>query len=342
MEIQPVNLQQMIEGSIQENLPAESNHKVTAAHFVLSEALQELTGKGAGPNFHSWAVWGSKKAGVTIRQEDLDSALKNATNVAGVVGFLVGMMVAVAIIWLFINPSVSLTVFLILIGGIIGALSGALTGRAIARYSRAEAARLILEGNQTVLEDIGGKTAQFVNLFQTGDFNEFFNDFRKGKTSEGGQNLLKEAFKAYRQATVSEIIEDKRQLTCFANCLAILHEHIRLQPYISRSLPFIIRRCVTQRMMTFDVGEISLSVSKEFSVLNNSYPAVELEDQYKERLIELMKHECPSAKISHKILFDQRRSYAANNWTSIEQRMRYIWELFVRFHLEPQVRTKPF
>lgn len=342
MEIRSASLHQVIEESINETSPAESNQKVTAAHFILSEALQEIVGKEAGPNFHSWAVWGSKKAGVTIRQEDLDDALKNATNVSGIVGFIAGMIAAAAVIWFFINTSFYLTLFLILIGGIIGGITGALIGREIARYSRSEAARLILEGNQTVLEDIGGKTAQFVNDFKSGDFSSFFNGFRGGKTSEGGQNLLKEAFKAYQKASLSENIREKRQWTCFANCLAILHEHIRLQPYISQSLPFIIRRCVTQRMMTFDVGEISLSVSKEFSALNNGYEVVELEDQHKEHLIKLMTQECPLAKISSKILFDKKESFAANNWTSIEQRMRYIWELFGRFHLEPQVRAKPF
>lgn len=342
MESRFANLHQIIKESISETCPAESNRKVTAAHFILSEALQELIGKEAGPNFHSWAVWGSKKAGVTIRQEDLDNALKDATNVSGIVGFIVGMLAASAVIWLFINTSISISIFLVLIGGIIGAVTGALTGRAIARYSRAEAARLILEGNQTVLEDIGSKTAQFVNDFKTEKFNGFFDGFRNGKTSEGGQDLLKEAFKAYQKAAVTENIQEKQQLTCFANCLAILHEHIRLQPYISKSLPFIIRRCVTQRMMTFDVGEISLSVSKEFSALNKSYEIVELKDSHKDFLIKLMKQECPSAKISSKILFDKKNSYAADNWTSIEQRMRYVWELFGRFHLEPQVRTKPF
>ena len=342
-----VNCSELIKESIVEKSPAVSNQKVTAAHYVLSEALQELTGREAGPNFHSWAVWGSKKAGVTIRQEDLDSALENATTVSGISGFIAGLIVAATVVWFFIDVSIFLIVVLILIGGIIGAFTGALTGRAIARYSRAEAARLILEGNQTVLEDIGGKTAKFVAEFKNKDFktenlNEFYDGFAEGKTSAGGQNLLREAFKAYTKSAVSSSIKEKRQWTCFGNCLAILHEHIRLQPYISKSLPFIIRRCVTQRMMSFDVGEISLSVAKEFSALDKNYEAVELEDEHKERLVELMMQECPSAKISSKVLFDETTNYAADNWTSIEQRMRFVWELFERFHLEPQVRSKPF
>ena len=50
--------------------------------------LQAVTGPDAGANFHTWAVWGSRKAGVTIRQEDLGEALKNATVVSGIVGLL--------------------------------------------------------------------------------------------------------------------------------------------------------------------------------------------------------------------------------------------------------------
>lgn len=341
------NFFQIIEAAVNETSPAVSNQKVTAAHYVLSEALQKLTGEDAGPNFHSWAVWGSKKAGVTIRQEDLDSALKNATVVSGLVGFIAGLIAAAIVVWLFISLSIFLTFVLILIGGIIGAVTGALTGRVIARYSRAEAARLILEGNQTVLEDIGGKTARFVADFKDKDFkpeklNVFYDGFVRGKTSDGGQNLLKEAFRAYTKSAISENKREKRQWSCFGNCLAILHEHIRLQPYISKSLPFIIRRCVTQRMMSFDIGEVSLCVSKEFSTSDNNYPVVELKDEQKERLIELMKQEYPLAKADSKVLFDETKSYAADNWTSIEQRMRYIWKLFERFHLEPQVRSKPF
>ena len=332
-------LSRMIEDSVSETSPAVSNKKVTAAHFVLSETLQHLTGESAGPNFHSWAVWGSKKAGVTIRQEDLDDALKNATVVSGISGFVAGSLAAALVVWFYIDVAIFFTILLVLIGGIIGGTTGALIGRAIARYSRAEAARLILEGNQTVLEDIGLKTAEFI---ETEHFDKFYDGFRTGKTSDGGQNLLKEAFKSYAKAAVTDDVNEKRQWCCFGNCLAILHEHIRLQPYISRSLPFIIRRCVTQRMMSYDVGEVSLSVAREFSDLNENYEAVELTDEQKKRLLELMREECPAANVNDAILFDKTRKYAADNWTSIEQRMRYVWELFKRFHLEPQVRSKPF
>lgn len=336
-------LLKMIEVALREPLPAVSNEKVTAAHFALSEALQEVTGREAGPNFHSWAVWGSKKAGVTIRQEDLDDALKNATVVSGISGFMVGIITSAVVIWSFLDASVLLWLVLLSLGGIIGFAAGALVGRAIARYSRSEAARLILEGNRTVLEDIGSKTAEFVTCSRQANASaEFYESFKSGQTSAGGQNLLKEAFRAYEKAAKTENAEEKRRLCCFGNCLAILHEHIRLQPYIVRSLPFIIRRCVTQRMMTFDVGRISLSVAEEFSALDKDYKVVELSPEHKRQLIESMKRELPASKIDDRMLFDEAEKYAADNWTRIEQRMRYVWELFKRFHLEPEVRSKPF
>ena len=69
---------------------SRSNRLITKLHFLLSEALANNLGREGGPNFHSWAVWGSRKAGVTIRQEDLDSAISNATVTAGIVGCVVG------------------------------------------------------------------------------------------------------------------------------------------------------------------------------------------------------------------------------------------------------------
>jgi hypothetical protein len=68
-----------IEDACAEPDSARSNQSITRLHYLLSEVLTVRLGREGGPNFHSWAVWGSRKAGVTIRQEDLDSAINNAT-----------------------------------------------------------------------------------------------------------------------------------------------------------------------------------------------------------------------------------------------------------------------
>ena len=51
--------------------PVLSNLRITLVHQQLSLALRQLIGEGSGANFHTWAVWGSKTAGRTIRRDDL-------------------------------------------------------------------------------------------------------------------------------------------------------------------------------------------------------------------------------------------------------------------------------
>lgn len=84
--------------------PALSNRKITLVHYRLSQVLQAVTGADAGANFHTWAVWGSRKAGVTIRQEDLGDALRDATFVSGMTGFIIGLALSwISIILWFTN-----------------------------------------------------------------------------------------------------------------------------------------------------------------------------------------------------------------------------------------------
>lgn len=88
------------------------------------------------------------------------------------------------------------------------------------------------------------------------------------------------------------------------NCEIVYHEHIRLQPYICSAMPWIVRRCATQRLMTYEVGERVLSVGKDL----------------------------PGASAST----------AAANWAKIEERMRYILALFREFHDLPEVFSTPY
>ena len=54
--------------------PRLCNLRVTVGHYDLSLALRDALGADTGANFHTWAVWGSKKAGTTIRREDFTGA----------------------------------------------------------------------------------------------------------------------------------------------------------------------------------------------------------------------------------------------------------------------------
>jgi len=284
--------------------PVRSNQLITMLHYSLSEALADSLGRNGGPNFHTWAVWGSRKAGVTIRQEDLNSAIGNATLTAGGVGILIGAATGVfaghLLHW---TPD-----YLTAAGGAgIGMLTGGWTGRQIAIWSRGKAAKLILQGNQIVLQDIGEQSARFLQLLENGATSdgrsEFFTGLRAGPTEQLGQDRLASAFRSYLVAFDSDNLETKRTAMIAGNCEIVYHEHIRLEPYIQGAMPFIIRRCATQRLMTYEIGDKVLTVGEDI-------PGI------------------PTPT-------------AARNWTRIEERMRYVFALFRKFHDAPEVFSRP-
>jgi hypothetical protein len=294
-----------IENACAESEPARSNHLITKLHYLLSTALADHLGRDGGPNFHSWAVWGSRKAGVTIRQEDLNSAISNATITAGIVGTVVGAVVGVfARQWLFHISGY----YAACAGAGIGALTGSWTGRQIAVWSRAKAARLMLLGNQLVLRDIGEQSARFLELLENGatreDREAFFAGLRPGPTEQEGQARLATAFRFYILAFDSNNLEEKRAAMIAGNCEIVYHEHLKLEPFIRRAMPVIVRRCATQRLMTYEIGEKILTVGEDLQGIS-----------------------APTA---------------ARNWTQIEERMRYVFALFQKFHNAPEVFSTPY
>jgi hypothetical protein len=89
-----------------------------------------------------------------------------------------------------------------------------------------------------------------------------------------------------------------------ANQQIVYHEHIRLEPYIRGAMPFIVRRCATERLMTYEVGERVLAVAEDV----------------------------PGG----------HRGTAARDWADIRDRMRYVFALFAEFHADPVVFSAPF
>ncbi len=294
-----------IEDACADPEPAHSNQLITKLHYLLSEALAYRMGRDGGPNFHSWAVWGSLKAGVTIRQEDLDSAISNATMTAGVVGSVIGAVVGMlAGHWLPWLPDYVTAA----IGAGIGTLTGGWTGKQIAIWSRGKAAKLILRGNQLVMRDIGEQSARFLEMLENGATTEgreaFFAGLRTGPTERQGQDRLATAFHSYLAAFDSNDLEEKRGAMIAGNCEIVYHEHLKLEPYIRGAMPWIVRRCATQRLMTYEIGERVLTVGEDLPGIS-----------------------APTA---------------ARNWTQIEDRMRYVFALFRKFHNAPEVFSMPY
>jgi hypothetical protein len=322
--------------------PVLANFKITRLHYLLSVALQEAVGPEAGSNFHSWAVWGSRKAGVTIRQEDKDQASRDATVVAGIVGGLVGLGVG----WLVASQTGWATLPSIVGWMLIGVVTGGYCGYLLAGYTRKAASRLILEGNCLVLEEFGSETARYLEYVQQieapdGDrsaaFEDFLAQFRDGPTDRGGQDLLRRAFGQYETARLADAPKVRHECNCFANCLAVLHEHIRLQPYISRSLPFLIRKCVTQRLMTYSVGQQLLAVHEDVPSLDTAVFPPTLATIDSPEMKEFLAG--PDGWDTGRGTLKNTR---AKDWTKIRERMGYIVNLFRTRHLDANVVASPY
>ncbi|MHB8862955.1 MAG: hypothetical protein ACYC6N_11160 [Pirellulaceae bacterium] len=333
----------LITDAIETPNPVLSNFKITRVHYLLSCALQDTLGPPAGPNFHSWAVWGSRKAGITIRQEDKDQASRDASFVAGMVGAVVGIGAG----WLFATPSGATMLWSILLWMIIGVLIGGYCGYLLAGYTRRAAARLILEGNRIVLEDIGRETARYLDYVSRSEsegnkrnsqFRLFLQGFRAGRTELGSQDLLHRAFEQYETSRRSpDNLKLQHECNYFANCLAVLHEHIRLQPYISKSLPFLIRKCVTQRLMTYSVGATQLAVHEDVPPLT---PVL-----FPESLVALGNAELREfldGPDGWDVGRGQLKNTRANDWTKLRDRMGYIVNLFRTQHLAVHVVSPPY
>jgi hypothetical protein len=326
----PDTLEARLTDALVEPDAARSNRDITLLHHDLGRALGAALGAECGANFHSWAVWGSRKAGVTIRQEDLDRALLDATVVAGTVGTCVGVGGALALGW----PALA-----VLGGAALGFLCGAATGRAIARWSRRRASALVLEGNRTVLEDIGSRTIAYLRAVEAGTpsaMAEFRASFRPGPTEHGGQDLLAEAFARYESARTGSDVACRCEDTYFANCLAVLHEHIRLDPLIRGSMPFIVRKCVTQRLMSYDVGRSVYCVRDDAPAFGSTPYPPELSELSDDRVRRFL-----GGAGGYGAHLDSLHGTGARDWTRLDERMRYVFQLFRAKHTDPEVWAMP-
>lgn len=123
----------------------------------------------------------------------------------------------------------------------------------------------------------------------------------------------------------------------FANFLTVLHEHIRLQPYISRSMPFLIRKCVTQRLMTCRVGQEQLAVHEDVPPLDSATfpPTLTTIDSVDLQLFF-------SGPDGWSVGRDTLKNTGTKQWTNIRERMGYIVALFRTRHSNADVLTSPY
>jgi hypothetical protein len=321
--------EQRIDAAVGAGEPAACNRCVTVAHQELALALHAITGPGSGANFHTWAVWGSKKAGTTIRREDVPWFRPVA---AGAAALLAGL------------GSASLRcppdrrrrrtgAGAALGGSAAHWYAGSLVSRAAAR---------ILDGNITVLDDIGRQTGRFVSTFllpgsrTDSNLEQFLTRLRPGPARAGGQDLLRVAYSSYLAAAQRPDADGRDEQMLLGNLNAILHEHWRLDPFIDESLPRPFRQLVTRDVLNVAIGTEHLRIGEDVPTSPTPYP------------VTLTTIENPALRAfldgpgGWDRSPDTTAGSGANDWTDIGDRMNYIVDLFRTRHHDPHLFRPPY
>jgi hypothetical protein len=213
--------------------PVLRNRRITQCYHELALAVRRRTGPGA--NWCSFATWASRQAGVTIRHDDLRTALRARLAVSAEVRAVAGAALAALRAGGAARDTTSL------LDDVMHALA--------ADAALERAATAVAAGNLKVFAEIG---ALFARYLQVADddaaFAQFLEALRHGDPPEG-QRLLREAFECY-QAVPHAPPTARAQLLCYANLLVGLHEQTRLQPEIAAAMNAAFdRRAVRERLV---------------------------------------------------------------------------------------------
>lgn len=311
--------------------PVRANLRITLSHDRLSLALRSVTGADAGANFHTWAVWGSRKAGSTIRCDDTARMRRDVQRAAMAAG------VAASLLSLRARGKAGHLRSAVLTAACLSLPLALFDGRLRAT------ARHVLTGNCTVLEDIGLPTARFVERFQhatqpdESELQQFLSTLRPGAAANQGQELLRQAFTHYYRARWATTSEEKHQLMLAGNYAAILHEHLRLDPHIDAAIPLFWRRWTTRRLLSYSIGSEALRVGADLSSLPSgpfppSLRQITLAD------LQVFLHGPAGWDRTPGSL----NGSAAEDWTEIDDRMNYIVDLFRTHHLHEAVFAAPY
>jgi hypothetical protein len=232
-----------------------------------------------------------------------------------------------------------------------GALLGSLSLYSLTKKMLDISTQQILGGNITVLDDIGLATARFIYAFaghpdpDKARLAEFLGSLRQGPTQEGGQALLKDAFTYYYSAWHEPDPNARDEYMLLANLSAILHEHMRLQPYIARSMPHPLRRIVTERLLHYQVGPDQLSVDQDVPEPQLDSPRSPVSPNYL-RTIEnpdLVRFlDGPGGWDRTPDSYMGYKGSRARDWSDIHDRMNYICDLFRSRQFDPALFTQPY
>ena len=325
-----------IDAAIDGRDPVLSNVRITLAHRELSLALREVTGTGSGANFHTWAVWGSKKAGRTIRQEDVPWLPVAGAGLGAALGAAAAASAARSAARS--APGRAPRTRMLAAAVTAGTALNALIHRVLSGT-----ATQIFGGNVTVLDDIGRQTARFVSTFldpakrTDAELERFLALLRTGPTDQGGQELLRTAYRHYLEVARTPASDERDERMLTANLLAILHEHHRLDPYIDAAMPRSVRPLVTRYLLTFSLGTEVMRVSRDVTARGPAGFPDTLRTIESPELARLL--DGPGGLDRTPNSLD---GSGAGDWTTLADRMNFIVDLFRTRQFDENLFAPPF
>ncbi|XXT24355.1 hypothetical protein WME94_22740 [Sorangium sp. So ce429] len=229
-------------------------------------------------------------------------------------------------------------------------------------------------GNLKVFAELGPLFARMIQLYRDcprpgeAQLAALIEGLQPGPSPQGGQGLLRSAMAQYHQAMLTEDRDKKAELILLANARVGLHEQVRLQPYIARSLD------APLRCMLDTVGSsgrrlpeaLSSMIQDKLEKVHALWRLVATKEMMTMRLPdELLElgHDLPAppgsplhcpelATIEDRELYELLRAYdahdhttsgcGAEDWASLRERMSYILELFRSRQCCPRLRERPF
>jgi hypothetical protein len=335
--------------------PILRNLLITQRYYDLSRGLTRVLGP-ASANWSTFATWASKTAGQSIREEEIPPELIE-----------------------FLKREARLETRLERFYAALGPLARfapRLDPFELARAIIREVARQIAEGNLRVFAELAPLFAELTARFGDGRGSEqelaaFLANLEPGPAEHGGQDALKAAFQSYFSAHQLENHSERIELILLGNVRIGLHEQTRLQPNIAGALDAPFSESVYERFGAAGPKFLHRPLRALLRFGVRLFAGELLDDWQRLATRLLMKLAAPNgdeiplgrdlpperfdpllARLTNPELvaflgrYDSdlttTRGSAAVNWTILEDRMRFIGELFRVSQRDPSWFEQPF
>lgn len=338
------NIQQIID---QENLVLR-NLQITQGYYRISEGMRKVIGS-SNISWTTFATHASKTAGQALRHELIPRVLKSAMI----------RMAGHENTFFFYNNVLTNE----------GMTPEEETANALAEALK-RVSMLVSEGNVVVFTELAPPFAEFIRRFRKAwDFNpsalqNFLSEhFRPGPLETGGQDLLIEAFEAFFQARFETDRRAKAEQVLRGNLLIGLHEQTRLQPVIEQamSVPLnafmnfqqaksrrrpgglsidqmsqqIVTRAATQMWMLITLPGRELRLSQNIVAPTGIH-------NFPKDLLEIRTPRCLELVRSFDSRIDTLSDSAAEDWSSLQERMKFVVNFFRSHQQYKRMFEPPF